>query len=483
MNRKTATILAVAAGLVAAAVILSQRAKGRAIADPADPGADIIGAPIPGTCAATGRPARHRADFAHGSLTAALSSTRVLAAGGGEMWVAVDIAARDAVGQSRPPMNLAIVIDRSGSMDGDKLEQARQAAAGIVARLGEKDRVALVQYDDDAQVVVPSATMDETGRARLLAAIGSLTTGGSTNLESGMQLGVGEVSRELAAGRINRVILLSDGLANVGVVDGPTIARSAGAFAEKGVRITTVGVGLDYNEDLMEAIAESGRGNYYFVKDAMGLDAVFAGEIRAMQATVATHTQLRLEPACAGVEILEVYGYDSRKDGGAQVVPMADLFGGDRRKVVVRLRVPAAAAGKLDVLSARLAYDDAATGAHMVSAVALGVVVTADADAVAAGADKDVMSQVVQVESARAKREAAHRYDRGDVIGAQSLLKQQRANVANQARLYALPPEATAPVYDEIDSQVGGQGRYAPESAEGKALVKGSKAASRKMSK
>src|SRR6185369_13658386 len=139
--------------------------------------------------------------------------------------MAIDLAVNDAAAAHRASVNMAIVIDHSGSMSGDKIAQARQAAHGIVERLGAEDRVALIQYDDDAQVLVPAIAADAEGKQRLFAAIERI--------------------------------------------------------ADQGVRVTTIGLGLDYNEDLMEATAENGRGQYYYVKDAGSLESVFAGELRS----------------------------------------------------------------------------------------------------------------------------------------------------------------------------------------------------------
>src|SRR5213075_2114544 len=116
--------------------------------------------------------------------------------------------------------------------------------------------------------------------------------------------------------------------------DPKQIADLARDAAGKGVRISSVGLGLDFNEDLMEAIAESGRGNYHYVREAHQLDGVIAGELAGVQATIATGVELRLTPACAGVELTEVHGYDSHRDGTTLVVPMSDVFGGDRRKLL-----------------------------------------------------------------------------------------------------------------------------------------------------
>jgi Ca-activated chloride channel family protein len=336
-------------------------------------------------------------------------------------------------------------------MHGEKLFRARDAARGLVDRLGPADRAALVQFDDAAQILVPSVVTDATGRAQLVSAIDSIADGGGTNIHGAMVLGRDQLLSVLSKGRINRVILMSDGNTNAGITDTPTLARIAGDAAERGIRITTVGLGLDYNEDLMEAIAENGRGQYYYVRDAGELQAVFDGELRAIQATVATNAELRLEPACAGVEIAEVYGYATRREGGAVIVQLADLAGGDKRKVVARLRVPAQTAGKAGVLTASFAFDPAGGGGRQHAMSRLGVEIASDPVAVDRSADTTVIAKVAQVESGLAMREAAEAYGRGDVARAKSVIAKQRQAVADKAARYQLAPEAAAPAAAPLD--------------------------------
>ncbi len=487
MNRKTTTILCAAGGLIAAAVALGHRSEGSHAQGPILHTTDNLPPPptvLGDLCSSKDAlPTHANADFGTGTLHAGLSSAKVLQASNGEVYMAVDLTINDAAAARRAPVNMAIVIDHSGSMAGDKIAQARQAARGIVERLGPEDRVALIQYDDDAQVLVPAIAADVEGKRRLLAAIERIADDGGTNLHGGMMLGIGEAKRAMGGERINRVVLLSDGQANVGVVDPAQIAGAASSSADQGVRVTTIGLGLDYNEDLMEAIAENGRGQYYYVKDAAGLESVFAGELKSMQGTVATRAELRLSPACTGVEIAEVYGYESRREGADVVVPLSDLFGGEQRKVLVRLRVPAGVSGAKALARTTLAYDAAGGGGRKSAAIDLGIEVSADAQAVRASADAEVMSKVEQVEAARTMREAAAAYDRGDTQGALGAVRQQRARTAKRAEEYSMPAAATAPILSGLDDMDKSIGAYAPESAEGKAMTKGSKADARKMMK
>jgi Ca-activated chloride channel family protein len=241
-------------------------------------------------------------------------------------------------------------------------------------------------------------------------------------------------------GRVNREVLLSDGQANQGITDRAALARIAGGAADKGLRLTTVGLGLDYNEDLMEALAENGRGRYYYVKDAASLESVFAGELENLQATVATATELRLVPACAGVEVLSVVGYETRRDGAATVVPMVDLFGGDSRRLMARLRVPAGGQARADLVRVELRYTDARTQRPGGVTLALGAQMTDDAVAVQAAADPEVLANVVQVESAAAMRTAASAWEQGDRGAARAALEQNAAQMQGLAQKYKIAP-------------------------------------------
>jgi Ca-activated chloride channel family protein len=465
MNRKTATIVGGAVAIAAAAAFYRTREPHTPEAPPPEP-------PIQtgGTCGRA--PARADADFGVGQMTAALSAGRALQGADGELYAAIDLDALALPTEKRPPMSVAIVIDHSGSMQGEKITAARAAARGLVEHLGPADHAALVQYDDTAEVLVPSIAVDERGKARLEAAIASVVDAGGTNLHDGLTLGRDEVMRTLTAGTVNRVILLSDGNANVGVTDIPSLARVASDASERGVRITTVGLGLDYNEDLMEQVADHGRGQYYYVRDAATLDAVFAGELRAIQGTVATAAELRLEPACAGVEIEEIYGYPTRREGQATVVPLADLAGGDKRKIVARLKVPTAQLGAEQVLKATLSFAPSAGGARRSAIAALGVEVVRDAVAVEHSIDPNVAGKIAQIESSQTMRQAAEAYQSGDQKAAMRILSLGKAKLADQAK-YA--PADVKQAEQQMDGVSAGFAHNAPTSAAAPAMTKAAK--------
>jgi Ca-activated chloride channel family protein len=478
--RTTAALIGAAGTFVAAAVLI-QRSPSASASSPTT-ATKTEADPPKATCTTTGD-AHGTMKVGPATLKAALSAGTIMRGGGGDVYASFEITTDNAANTQRPPLNLALVIDRSGSMSDGRIEHAQSAAIGIVQRLSATDRVALVQYDDTANVVVSSLAMDAAGKQRMTSAIKGIQLGGSTNLNGGLVLGRDEVQRTFQAMQVSRVILLSDGQANAGVVDPHQIADTARLAANQGVRITSVGIGLDFNEDLMEAIAEAGRGQYHYVKVASDLDKVIAGELAGIQATVATAVELHLKAPCAGVQVAEVLGYESRRDGDTVIVPMADLSGNDSRKLLVKVHVPDADKGKIGALYGELVFKDASGGELKRTAVSLGVDRSDDGAVAAASVDKDVMGQVIQLDAAKTIREAAQAYESGDSARAMQVIEASKRSIASKSAMYKIAPKKSAEVLDELDGMGAAARTYAPASAEGKAMLKATKSKARVMSK
>ena len=270
-------------------------------------------------------------------LESGLSHPLVLAGRPQDEYLHIAVRAPELVDAPRPPLNLALVIDRSGSMASeDKLEHAKSAAEQLVGRLGPEDRVALVSYDDKVQVELPSTSAHDV--RPVLAAIRALRTGGSTNLCGGMLAGVEELRRNLDPEHLNVVVLLSDGLANAGVTDPRAIARHAQRAREEGVRITTMGMGLAYDEDLLTTVALEAGGNYYYVDEPESVGRHLDAELDQLGRVAARDVDVRIELG-EGVEVRELFGHAWHQDGDEVVVPLRDLVSGQKRKLVLRLGV------------------------------------------------------------------------------------------------------------------------------------------------
>jgi Ca-activated chloride channel family protein len=359
----------------------------------------------------------------------------VLAGGPAEAWVLVTLEADRIRTSQRMPLNVALVIDRSGSMAArNKLEYAKAAARHVVRQLSAADRVSVVAFDSVSTVLVPSTPARDVDA--ICAALDGLTPGGSTNLSQGMSDGVAEVVRHLRRDQVNRVLLMTDGLANFGETSPDGLARLARGAAGSGVAITTLGLGADFSEDTLLSIAEHAGGRYYYIESPDQMSAIYAGEIRGLHAVVARDVQLDLTPA-SGVSIETVYGYRGAGTPGRDPIAIGDLSSGQSRKVTLRMRVPPLArpGPEHPLVTVRLTYRDAQTGRSVVSTKQAVVAVVATAAEADGSIDRNVEAKVESVRAAAKLEEAMNHLDRGDRASAQAaLIGQIRASRAANAR-------------------------------------------------
>jgi Ca-activated chloride channel family protein len=256
------------------------------------------------------------------------------------------------------PMNLALVIDRSGSMKGDRIANAMNAAVGAIERLRDGDSVTVVAFDSSAQVVVPPTRVSSSTRASMEAAVRNIRLGGDTCISCGMLEGMQQLAQtSLSGDRVNRMILLSDGATNSGIKDVPGLRAMANRMTSKGVTISTIGVDVDFDEKVMAALAAEGNGRHYFVANASGLPAVFSQEFDDILASVAKEAELSIELA-PGVEVAEVFDRSFRREGSKIIVPFGTFSAKQEKTVLVKLRVPADREGTQAVADVKLAYRD-----------------------------------------------------------------------------------------------------------------------------
>ncbi len=252
----------------------------------------------------------------------------------------------------RRPLNLCVVLDRSGSMSEEsKITYAKSALLALVDQLQSDDRFSLVIYDDEVDVLRPSRCVGND-KDDIRSLINEITPRGWTNLGGGMVEGFHQVEKNLDGRFVNRVILLSDGLANQGITDPGQLERITRRHRARSISLTTIGVGLDYNENLMVGLSESGGGNYYFLESSRNLASVFRKEFDGLSEIVAQNVSIELQLG-RGVQLLDVIGYDHHVEGTAVEVNLGDVYAEESRDIVLELNVPPGA-GELTVARAKL---------------------------------------------------------------------------------------------------------------------------------
>ena len=349
---------------------------------------------------------------------------------------------------ARPPLNLGLVIDRSGSMaEANKLGYAREAAAFVVGDLGPVDRVSLTIFDDAVQTLAPNAPVD---KPRLLGLIAGVHPGGSTALHGGWAEGANQVASHIVPNGLNRVLLLSDGLANVGESRPDAISTDVHNRVAGGVTTTTLGLGRDYNEDLLEAMARSGDGNYYFVESPAQLATIFKAELHGLAGTVGTDATLAVEPA-PGVTGLDVLNDLDKTPDGRLKLP--NLVGGLPVLVVVRLTVPAAR-GEAAVCRFRAEWA-APDGSRHSATVGLTLPAADGAAWEALAPNIEVQERAILLLVARAKKAATEALGRGQVDEAKRLLAEARGLLHGAPKSAEVDAEIAALAALEARLEVG----------------------------
>lgn len=334
----------------------------------------------------------------------------------------------------RPPLHLALVIDRSGSMAGQKLATAKACAAYLAKRLRPDDELSIVAYDDEVRLVHGLAPVGDT-MAPIEAAIAMIPPGGQTNLSGGWLKGVEQLGGTPGGNGPKQVLLLSDGLANVGVTDATELARMAHGATDEGVGTTTIGFGDGFDEDLMTAIADQGSGNAYFAAGVDEAAGIFAQEFEGLVSLVAQNLSVEIR-ASQDVSVIEVLNdYPSIAVPGGVQIQVGDAYAEEHRRIVFALQVPRLQAlGPVSVADLVVRYVSVGeqVAAHELHVPVLVNLVSAD-EAAGVAPDAQVLEEVVILKSARAQDEARRLANDGDFDAAGRLMRETAEGLRNIA--------------------------------------------------
>jgi Ca-activated chloride channel family protein len=348
---------------------------------------------------------------------------------------------------NRPPLNISLVIDRSGSMNGQKIEYARQAACYAIEQLLPTDRVSVVTYDDRVDTLIPSTLA--TDKTRIINQIQRVQHRGATALHSGWVEGGMQVSQYLNSEYLNRVLLLSDGLANRGETNPDVIATDVKGLSQRGVSTTTMGMGDHYNEDLLEAMANSGDGSYYYIESAEQLTHIFEMELQGLMATVGRDVTLKINPQ-ANIEMVDVFNDFNLTPLGEYKLP--NLIMGNPFIVGLRLKIPAIAT-ETDLCNFQLSWDSPQQSQRQTQQVSLRLPAVNSVELEDYPFNDEVREQIALMMSARAKLEATQMVDRGDYRAARQHIRRS-ASAFSQAVPKSANIELECASFGELESDL-----------------------------
>lgn len=330
----------------------------------------------------------------------------------------------------RPPINLALVVDTSGSMQGDPISDARAASLALLDMLRPEDRLAVIAFHSETEVLLPSTRLGGADTGELRAQIGRMQAQGTTDLAGGLQKGLEELVRNFEPEGINRLVLLSDGVPN----DATPVLPLAQAAGERGIRISALGLGLDYDETLLAQVAQTSGGHFDAVENSTDVAGVFRNEVLRFERVIARNLSLELRPG-PGVTITGVVGQPANVGAGIVRIPLGDISEGQRRDVIVRAHAAARRVGaNVELFDAVLTFEDAVQNAGgLERRVFLGARALETEEQVEQGRNEDVERAAAEMVAAMTTIEAIQRARAGQIEEARRVLDQAAAEAQAMA--------------------------------------------------
>jgi Ca-activated chloride channel family protein len=317
-------------------------------------------------------------------------------------------------------VNLAIVLDKSGSMQGEKIDRAKAAARRAIARLAPDDIVSIITYDSTVHVLVPATKVSD--KQAVYKAISRISANGQTALFGGISKGAHEVRKFFDEERVNRIILLSDGLANVGPSSPGELGELGRSLGSEGIPVTTIGLGLDYNEDLMTQLAMKSDGNHMFAENAKDIEAAFLQELGDVISVIAKDVEIELD--CAdGVRPIRILGREGEIIGTKVRLSLNQLYSSQQKYAIVEVEVPATEEGAERAIgSVGISYRNLGTGVTDRLNSSVAVIAKETQAAVDAAVNKEIMASVVYMIGVENNKLALDLRDKGQVEEAKLVL-------------------------------------------------------------
>ena len=388
-----------------------------------------------------------------------LGHAQLLADQPGEVLARLRVGTRELGGGERPPLNLALVVDTSGSMMGEAIDTAREATRELLGLLRDGDRVSVTVFHSRAELLLESTVVGDADLDELRERLDAMEARGTTDLAGGLQTGLAQVRTHMTSETIDRVVLLGDGVPN----DPSNVIPLAQSAGQQSIAITALGLGLEYDETLMGQIAQVSRGHFEYVEEPARVASVFRQEILRLDRLVGRGAVLALQPG-PGVEILEVVGQQTPGGAGGLSLQLGDLSEGERREVLVRLSTPARRSGALvELLDATLAFQDQVAQAGTLQRTAfLGARANDDALEVQASRNQGVHEAAASLRAAEATLQAIQMVRTGQVQAATALLDRVESEMEMRDEAYRQQVESVRRFRRSLPSADDGAPAAAP---------------------
>lgn len=334
----------------------------------------------------------------------------------------------------RSAVNIGLVLDKSSSMQGIKLTRAKEAAIIAIERLGSQDIASVIAYNGYVEVILPANKVID--KKDFSFAIRSIYPSGSTALFAGVSKGADEVRKFISRNQTNRVILLSDGQANVGPRTAHELGMLGDALSREGISVTTIGLGLGYNEDLMQALAIHSGGNHAFAENANDLTRIFQNEFNDVLSVVASDVRLQIQ-CMPGIKPLRVLGRQAYINNTTVDVEFNQIYSKQEKYIILEVQIPAISAGEqLQIATVVAHYNNLQNRSKNKLSNPVKILVSNDKDKILKSVNYDVMEATIEFLSAQHNERAIALRDQGKIKEAEKVLNDSANFIQTHAEQY-----------------------------------------------
>lgn len=351
----------------------------------------------------------------------------------------------------RVPLNLSVVFDRSGSMDGERIKEGRAALDYLIDHLESQDILSIVTYDHQAEVFHGAEPVADKNKIK--GKLHHVRPRGATNISGGLQLGFQEASLKYDPTKINRMFLLTDGLANEGVTDDFILEQIVHGYSQQGnVSLSTFGLGHEYNEVLLHNLAEAGGGHFYHIDQPQDAQRDFGSEIKTLLSVVAQNAKLTVAFP-PELEQPRVYGERGISYGNTLVIDLKEVHPQEQNGILVKFQVKSPLSGPVSIQTT-LVYDNALTLKKETQVQNCQITPSPNSGDCEQSVNRDVLERIVYYTSNDLVESAITDAENGNISGAKAKMAQSKQLIQNAKRPDSLILKNQMQMADEYDSQL-----------------------------